>query len=94
MIGEIKYGEKTEKELFSVKHAYCYLIETVKANCPNAKIVTIINTDLKSKIVECFKEVSSHYGTDIIELHDIEKQSGHPKIKGIKQIFEQVLNAI
>lgn len=93
-LGEIKYGVKTEKELFSVKPAYCYLIETVKANCPNAKIVTIINTELKPEIVECFKEVSSHYSTHIIELHDIEKQSGHPNIKGMKQIFEQVLNAI
>ena len=93
-LGEINYGEKTEEELFSFMPAYCYLIETVKANCPNAKIVTVVNTDLKPEIVGCFKEVSAHFGTELIELHDIEKQSGHPNIKGMKQIFEQILEAI
>ena len=93
-LGEINYGEKTEEKLFSFMPAYCYLIETVKANCPNTKIVTIVNTDLKPEIVGCFKEVSAHFGTELIELHDIEKQSGHPNIKGMKQIFEQILEAI
>ena len=33
---------------------------------------------------------SSHYNIDCIELHDIDKKSGHPSIKGMEQISEQI----
>ena len=29
----------------------------------------------------------------LIELHDIEKQNGHPSVKGMKSICEQLLEA-
>ena len=38
--------------------------------------------------------VCQHYGVQLIELHDIEKQNGHPSISGMKSICEQLLEAI
>ena len=38
--------------------------------------------------------ISSHYGVPMIQLHDIDKISGHPSVKGMMQIAEQVAAAI
>ena len=37
--------------------------------------------------------VCKHYGVQLIELQDIEKQNGHPSIAGMKSICEQILEA-
>ena len=42
-------------------------------------------------ITDNFKIVCEKYGVDIVELNDIDKNSGHPTIKGMKQIKDQVL---
>lgn len=93
-LGELKYGEKTREDLFSVLPAYCHLIETAKKHCPDARIITVVNTELKPEITDCFTRVSAHYGTEVIALRDIEKQSGHPNRRGMEQIFRQVLEQL
>lgn len=93
-LGEIKYGPKTKEELFSVLPAFCYLIETVKSCSETARIITIVNTDLKKEISDCFEMVTKHYGAEIIKLNNIEKQNGHPNKAGMQQIYNQVLNQL
>ena len=39
------------------------------------------------------REVCKHYEVQLVELHDIEKQNGHPSISGMKSICEQLLEA-
>jgi hypothetical protein len=39
------------------------------------------------------REVCKHYNVKLVELHDIEKQSGHPSINGMKSICDQLLEA-
>jgi hypothetical protein len=39
------------------------------------------------------REICTHYQVQLVELHDIEKQNGHPSIKGMKSICEQLLEA-
>ena len=36
------------------------------------------------------RAICNHYNIDCIELHDIDKKSGHPSIKGMEQISEQI----
>ena len=43
---------------------------------------------------ESMREVCKHYNVQLIELHDIEKQNGHPSISGMKAICDQLLEAI
>jgi hypothetical protein len=38
--------------------------------------------------------VCKHYGVQLIELYDIEKQNGHPSIKGMQSICDQLIKAI
>ena len=40
------------------------------------------------------KRFSILTNVQLIELHDIDKQNGHPSISGMKSIFDQLLEAI
>jgi hypothetical protein len=40
------------------------------------------------------KEDCKHYNIQLIELHDIDKQNGHPSISGMNSICNQLLEAI
>ncbi len=86
-LGEINYGEKTHEDLFNVKPAVCYLIETLKAECGNARIISIVDSGVKKEIAECINEVSNHYGIEIFNLPEIGKKEGHPDIQGMKDIY-------
>ena len=93
-LGEIMYGEKTEQDLYSLFPAFCHLIEKIKENCKNARIITIVNTDLKPEISNMMNEVSNHYNTEVINLSGIAKQSGHPNVKGMNQIYNQIIEKL
>lgn len=51
----------------------------------------MINTELKTEIADGFKTACERYGVEYIELKEIDKYSGHPNIRGMRQIREQVL---
>ena len=89
-LGEIKFEDQTDEELFSVCPAICYFIKALKNTLPKANIIFIINTDLKAEIGEAVKAASAHNGTEYIELEYIDKRCGHPTIKGMSDIREQV----
>ena len=61
---------------------------------PSAKIYCIINTGLKPEISSFYKSVCRENGVDIIELHDIDKVYGHPTIKGMQEIKNQVMDCV
>ena len=92
--GEIMYGKKTEQDLYSLFPAFCYLIEKIKENCKNARIITVVNTDLKPEISNMMNEVSNHYNTEVVNLWGIAKQSGHPNVKGMGQIYSQIFEKL
>ena len=50
--------------------------------------------DLKPEINDGLRDAAASYGAELIELKDIEKCSGHPNIKGMEQIAQQVLGYI
>ena len=60
---------------------------------PQAKLCFILNSELSEEVNESMREVCKHYGVQLVELHDIEKQNGHPSISGMKSICEQLLEA-
>ena len=89
-LGEIKFGDYSKEELFSVCPAIGYFISRLKEILPEAHIIFLINTDLKPQIGEAVKAASEHYGTSYIPLEYIDKRCGHPTIQGMKDIAEQV----
>ena len=88
--GEVKFSGFKRKDFYSVCPSVCYLVAKLKELLPEANIVFMMNTGLKDEISDAIREASKHYGTYCLELEDIDKRSGHPTIKGMKSIKEQV----
>lgn len=89
-IGEYKYSGWTREDLFSFRPAMACLLEKMIDRYPNVKIYFLLNDDLRDEIDESVKTICSHYEVDLIELVDIHKINGHPSVKGMRQICEQI----
>lgn len=89
-IGEYKYSGWTREDLFSFRPAMACLLEKMIDRYPNVKIYFLLNDDLRDEIDESVKAICSHYEVDLIELVDIHKINGHPSVKGMRQICEQI----
>ena len=93
-LGEIKLSDHTKEDLFSVCPAIGYFIGRLKEILPEANIVSIINTNIKTEIKDAIKAASNYNGTVFVELSGIDKLTGHPTVKGMAGIKEQVKAAL
>ena len=93
-IGEFKYGEWTDKELYSFRPAMAKLCWGLRTYYPKARVLFILNNDLKPVINESIDIICSHYDIPVLKLHDIDKQAGHPSVAGMKAIADQVVSAL
>lgn len=93
-IGEYKYADWTREDCMSFRPAYARLLDALQKRYPDAQIYSILNSELQEEINESSREVCRHYGVQLIELHDIDKQNGHPSVSGMKSICDQLLEAI
>ena len=89
-IGEYKYEGWTRQDLFSFRPAMAKMLAFMIDRYPNVEIYFILNDGLQEEINESIKTVCSYYQVPCIVLKDIDKANGHPTVKGMKQIFEQV----
>lgn len=89
-IGDYKYSDWTKDDLYNYRPAMAYMIENTVARYPNTDVYFILNTELSDDITASSIEICNHYGITCIQLRDIDKMNGHPSIKGMKQIAEQV----
>nr|MBQ4318316.1 hypothetical protein [Clostridia bacterium] len=89
-LGELKFSDFDDNELFSVPPAIGYFAAKLKATLPEANIVYIVNTDLKPEISEAMAKTAEHFGIGCIKLENVDKRNGHPTIKGMGDIKEQV----
>lgn len=93
-IGEYKYGEWTDKELYSFRPAMAKLCWGLRTHYPKARLLFILNNDLKPVINESIETICSHYDIPVLKLHDVDKQAGHPSVAGMKAIADQVVGAL
>ncbi len=89
-VGEYKYENWTKDELYQFRPAMAYLLSDMIERYPNVELHFILNCELSDAITESVKTICAHYGVDCIELEGIDKQNGHPSIKGMEQIAEQL----
>lgn len=89
-IGEYQYEGWTRNDLFSFRPAMACLLEKMIDYYPNVEIVFLLNDDLKEEIDESVRTICTHYGVKWIEFEGIDKINGHPSVKGMKQICEQL----
>ena len=93
-LGEIKYSDWEEKDLFSVLPAICYFLNLLKETLPQAKIYCLINTEIKPEIASCMETACKTYNITPVTFDKIDKKCGHPTIQGMKDIKDRVLNAL
>ena len=93
-LGEIKYGNWEEKDLFYVLPAICCFLKLLKETVPQAKIYCLMNTDIKPEIVDCMGNACEKYGIIPVAFEKIDKMCGHPTIQGMKDIKDGVLNTL
>lgn len=89
-LGDYKYEGWTKEDLYTFRPAMAYLLDHMIDRYPNVEIYFLLNSGLKEEFNESVRAICNHYNIDCIELHDIDKKSGHPSIKGMEQISEQI----
>ena len=70
-----------------------YMLDTMIDYYPNVEIYFLIwklEWFWGEEISESVRTICKHYQIDCIELKGLDKMSGHPSVKGMKQISEQV----
>lgn len=93
-LGHLTYQNWTEQDLRQVLPAYCYMLDYVCKSNPDATVFCILNTQLNPRIHEGILTACRHYGAVAIELHDINKKCGHPSCLGMRQIAQQIDEAL
>ena len=93
-IGELQFKDWSSSDLYSCLPACCFLLDHLTTVAKDSQIIFLINTELKEEITEGIIEACKHYGVQSLQLIDIEKQSGHPSIKGMSQICDQLSSFI
>ena len=91
-LGEESYDEVDKESLFTILPAICTISRRAREILPNAKIYHILNTNFRKELYDCFENAGKRYDIKVIKLHDIDKEWGHPTIKGMEQIKDQILN--
>lgn len=89
-IGEYKYADWTDKELYTFRPAMACMLDGLRKHYPNVQLYFILNSELSEEINSSVKTICKHYGVQYIELKDIHKINGHPSIAGMRAIAEQV----
>ena len=92
-VGEYQYSDWTKDDCKNFRPALACLIDMLKKRYSTATICCILNSELREPINESMREICNHYQVKLVELHDIEKQNGHPSINGMKSICEQLIEA-
>lgn len=89
-VGEYKWRKWANEDLYDFRPAMAKLCSELKDLYPHARIIFILNSELRDDIVESAHKVCKHYKVECVDLYDIEKQYGHPSIAGMKAFAVQV----
>ena len=88
--GEATVGEVEFNERFKVIPAFCHFATLLRSKLPEARIIFIINTELKETVTSGIAKASEINGCDSLLLSDIDKCWGHPTALGMVQIKDQI----
>ena len=89
-IGDFKYEDIKKTDLYEFRPALAHMLRWMTDRYVNTEIYFILNTELKDEINTSVKTICAHYGVPVITLTEMDKISGHPSVKGMRQIADQV----
>ncbi len=84
----------TPQSLYSYGSAVFCFFHRLRNALPDATVYGIVNSGLREDIRCLLLEACSIYHVNVIELADVEKVDGHPTVKGMLQISQQVETGI
>lgn len=93
-LGDYRYEGLSKADMWSFRPAMARMLEWMTKRYLGTDIYFLLNDGLKAEINESVLAICAHYGVRCIVLHDIDKLSGHPSVKGMQQIADQVAAAI
>ncbi len=93
-IGDYKFENWTAKDLYQFRPAMACMLSSLEDHYPGAEIYVVINSELSAEITESMRVISDYYRVRWIQLHDIDKQWGHPSQKGMTAIADQLSEVI
>jgi hypothetical protein len=74
--------------------AISYFAKTLRTDLPDARVVFIANCGIKEEIVSAIEKASELFCVETVVLHNVDKYDGHPTVKGMQQIAEQVIDKL
>lgn len=89
-VGELKFNEWTSADMYSCLPACCFMLDYFTVAAPDVQVVFVLNSELKSDITDGIIQACAHYKVPCLLLKDIDKLWGHPSVKGMAQINEQL----
>lgn len=93
-VGNYKYENWKRADLYTFRPAMAKLLNDIQEYYPGVAVYFILNSELREDINASVLEICKHYQIPVIKLHDIDKISGHPSVKGMKSFAQQVLKVI
>ena len=93
-VGDYKFSDWTDADLYSFRPAMAYMLATMKDYYPGTPIYFVLNANLSDDIDTSVQSICTRYAVPVIELKDIDCRAGHPTVKGMEQIAQQVKEGI
>lgn len=87
-------GCSEEADLYYALPAISCLMNEMKRDLPDTRVVFVANCDINEKIVERMIVEGDRLGIEVVELHDVDKIDGHPTPIGMAQICEQIASVL
>lgn len=89
-LGNYQYEDITKADLYAFRPALAHMLQWMKDRYVNTAIYFILNDGLRQEINSSVQTICTHYNIPVIRLSGIDKLSGHPSAKGMRQIADQV----
>lgn len=93
-MGEYKYRDWKRADLYFFRPAMAKLLDDAQKRYPNARLLFLLNSELRDEVNSSVRTICKHYGVSLLELKDVDKLAGHPTVKGMESISRQVLKAL
>ena len=89
-LGVPMYEGFEKKDLYQVLPATAYMIKRLREAAPEARVIWIVNDGFKPEINDVIRESCARFGAEALFLTSVEKEVGHPNVKGMAQITAQI----
>lgn len=91
-MGNFKYADWITQDLKQFRPAFAYMLDYLITKHPNMRIINIIDPKIGRSIINSQIIICTHYKVDYLLLSNYERQNGHPNIKGMESIKDQIVH--